>query len=120
MYMAIPKYSMNYFVIASLTVPIVAFADTPVSTWDDGSRSYIQSDRPQVLNIYPVRADGRRDYTLSSVRVEGGNAYQVRLDGRRYWNTPLYTIVPSNASSENKTSFSSKDYYSSPLREATK
>ena len=40
--------------------------------------------------IYPVRADGERDWQVNHYRVENGEAVPIRPDGQRDWSANVY------------------------------
>lgn len=95
----VSQQPMDYFAIVSLAISSMAFcspviADTfpniTVPAGNNGGINDTQSDSSQVVNIYPARADGRRDHTQNSFRVEGRIAYQVRPDGHIDWIKPHY------------------------------
>lgn len=40
--------------------------------------------------IYPVRANGQRDWQVNHYRVENGEAVPIRPDGQRDWSANAY------------------------------
>lgn len=40
--------------------------------------------------IYPVRADGQRDWQANYYRVDKGDAVPIRPDGHRDWKANIY------------------------------
>ena len=42
------------------------------------------------VEIYPVRADGQRDWQANHYRVENGDAVPIRPDGQRDWSANVY------------------------------
>lgn len=64
-------------VLAMILLPCPVYAETQPALKDGAE-------------IYPVRADGQRDWQVNHYRVENGDAVPIRPDGQRDWSANVY------------------------------
>lgn len=71
------NFSMLKHIILAVVLTYPVYAETQ-SALKDGTE------------IYPVRADGQRDWQVNHYRVENGDAVPIRTDGQRDWSANVY------------------------------
>jgi hypothetical protein len=69
--------SMLKYMLLAFFLPCSVYAETQPALKDG-------------VEIYPVRADGQRDWQANHYRVENGDAVPIRPDGQRDWSANVY------------------------------